>query len=382
VRITLTPDFVLTVEIDRNGGNNFQRVVGPLRLNQFPNQDPPETFKFGFASSTGDATNIHEIQNLVITSNAPPPDLQLTKRSNIDNVEPGGTVEYTLTVRNVGRGATTANATITDTLPPGFSFDSFRGAGWNCTADGRVVTCVYIGDPNSTNSATDPIISPNESQSVVVRVNAPDTPGNFTNTATVATTGDENPNNNTATDTVSIGGDTDGSGRPGRPRLRLVKRITRVNTTTFTDLVDEPGFRDDNPGIWPARLQPVGLPQIDDQSPLQSGDEVEYTVYFISDGGRNARNVSICDPIPQGTTFIRNSFGTGQGISLNLNRAEIPLTNASDPDQGTFFSPLAPVTAPCPNTNNPNGSVFLQLRNIQNDAPNNAGFVRFRVKID
>jgi hypothetical protein len=68
VRITLTPNSVLTVEMSLSGTGNFQRVIGPLNLRQFPNQVPPTTFKFGFASSTGLATNIHEVQNLRITT--------------------------------------------------------------------------------------------------------------------------------------------------------------------------------------------------------------------------------------------------------------------------------------------------------------------------
>jgi uncharacterized repeat protein (TIGR01451 family) len=162
-----------------------------------------------------------------------------------------------------------------------------------------------------------------------------------------------------------------------------VKRITQVNTTPYSNLINEPADPNDDPGIWPATLQPVGLTQLDPQAPLTSGDEVEYTVYFISDGTENARNVQICDPIPAQTTFIPNSFGTGSGILLNQGGTQTSQTNVLDTDKGSFASPLAPVTAPpCPNSNNQNGSVLLQLGEVPNTAPNNAGFVRFRVKID
>jgi uncharacterized repeat protein (TIGR01451 family) len=169
---------------------------------------------------------------------------------------------------------------------------------------------------------------------------------------------------------------------PGEARLRLLKRITQVNTTPYSNLVDDPADSNDNPGIWPATLQPVGLPRLEPQAPLTSGDEVEYTIYFLSDGTQNIQNLKLCDPIPAKTTFIDNSFGPGRGLLLNQGGTQTPLTNVLDTDQGTFASPLTPVTPPCPDTNNPTGAVVWQLGEVPNTAPNNVGFVRFRVKID
>ncbi len=176
-----------------------------------------------------------------------------------------------------------------------------------------------------------------------------------------------------------------------QPRLRLVKRITNVirggvplGGINFNTVVDDPNDVSDRASGW-FQLPgggPLGLVQVSPQTLLQSGDEVEYTVYFLSDGGQPVTNVKVCDPVPEGTTFIPDSFQPGRGILLNQQATDTPLTNVSDTDQGTFFSRLAPVTSPCPNTNNPNGSVFLQLGELLNTAPNNVGFVRFRVTID
>ncbi|HEY9603829.1 MAG TPA: DUF11 domain-containing protein, partial [Allocoleopsis sp.] len=328
--------------------------------------------------ATGDATNIHEIRNLRIRTitNAPAPDLTLQKQPNTDTFIAGGTGEYTLTVKNVGQGPTYGPVTVTDTLPPGFSLASVTTPGWSCSENpAGKVTCIYSGDLRSTNPATDPVISPDESQSLVLRVNVPKTPDEYTNTAIVTTDADSNPTNNQAQAKVRV--------EPvGQPRLRLVKRITRVNETPYTDVVDDPTDANDDPGVWPVGLQPVGLANLSDQSPVQSGDEVEYTVYFLSDGAQTAQNIQICDPIPAQTTFDPNSFGSGTGIVLNQNQATTNLSNDSDTDAGTFFSPLTPVTAPCPDTNNPNGAVVVRVGDIPNTPPNNAGFVRFRVKID
>jgi uncharacterized repeat protein (TIGR01451 family) len=157
-----------------------------------------------------------------------------------------------------------------------------------------------------------------------------------------------------------------------------------VSGINFLSIVNDPNDPNISAAGW-SQLPGGGLLgvfRLGSETPLQSGDEVEYTVYFLSDGGQPTTNVQFCDPIPAQTTFIFDSFGAGNGILLNQNRIAASQTNASDADKGAFFSPLNPVTAPCPDSNNPNGSVFLQLGDIPNTAPNNVGFVRFRVRID
>ncbi|MGC1395474.1 MAG: hypothetical protein WA828_14420, partial [Coleofasciculaceae cyanobacterium] len=167
---------------------------------------------------------------------------------------------------------------------------------------------------------------------------------------------------------------------------KLITNVTRsggvlpgVNFNAPANLPNSPAF---NSAFGALGIPFQGVPNIGADNSLQSGDEVEYTVYFLSNGGTNAINTRICDAIPDGTTFIPNSFGAGIGMLLNQGGTQTPLTNASDTDQGTFASPLTAVTTPCPNTNNPTGAVFFPLGDVPNIAPNNAGFVRFRVKID
>jgi uncharacterized repeat protein (TIGR01451 family) len=197
LRITLTEDNRISVELDFTGtGNNFQQVLDPINLTAAPGQaSVPSSFKFGFAGSTGDATNIHEIRNLTVTTseNVPTPDLTLRKRQIPASFTPGGSSRYRLTVRNVGDGPTYSPTTVIDTLPPGFSLASFTGDGWSCSENPqRTVTCIYSPEVNN------PAIQPGESRSVILTVNVPPTLGSYINTATVSTTADENPNNNTA----------------------------------------------------------------------------------------------------------------------------------------------------------------------------------------
>lgn len=171
------------------------------------------------------------------------------------------------------------------------------------------------------------------------------------------------------------------------PSLRIVKRITNITRNgvpvsgiNFSSFVDDPANDNDNAPGWSAILGslPVGAFNIGDGVAL-SGDDVEYTVYFLSDGSQAVQNVQLCDAIPAGSTFINNSFGAGSGLLLNQGGALNPQTNAVDTDKASFISPLTPVAPPCADTNNPNGSVLFQLGDIP---PNNGGFMRFRVRIN
>jgi uncharacterized repeat protein (TIGR01451 family) len=68
------------------------------------------------------------------------PDLRVEKSSSATFRE-GGQGTYTINVRNVGMGATSAPVTVTDNLPNRLSYVSAAGSSWSCSASGRVVTC-------------------------------------------------------------------------------------------------------------------------------------------------------------------------------------------------------------------------------------------------
>ncbi|HAG83306.1 MAG TPA: hypothetical protein DCL61_19725, partial [Cyanobacteria bacterium UBA12227] len=153
------------------------------------------------------------------------------------------------------------------------------------------------------------------------------------------------------------------SGGGTTPRLRLVKRITSITRSdrpipgvNFNRFFDDPN--DDNDNVFPANQRPVGITQLESGESLESGDEVQYTIYFLSDGNQPVTNVRVCDAIPEGTSFIPNSFASGQGILVNQGGEDTTQTNRGDGDQGRFFSPLAPlnnVNPPCPNAQEPQG---------------------------
>jgi uncharacterized repeat protein (TIGR01451 family) len=153
--------------------------------------------------------------------------------------------------------------------------------------------------------------------------------------------------------------------------LRLVKRITAatrggipLSGLSFADVDTDA----DANAINQAGLRPIGVREIPATTPLQSGDDVQYTIYFL--GSQALDNFNFCDLIPTGTTYVPNSIaivGPGTGA-----------------DQGRFFSPLTsleqlPESSVCENRNNPNGTVIVKLGNVPSGRP---GSVSLRVKIN
>ncbi|KYC39903.1 hypothetical protein WA1_28455 [Scytonema hofmannii PCC 7110] len=196
------------------------------------------------------------------------------------------------------------------------------------------------------------------------RVTVSDRPADFTPTLvppeTVTLAAGQN------IDTVDFGFFASAVGA-GEPNLRLVKRITNVlrnnqpisgNFNTFDD-----GSGDDDNNI--NQLQPV-LGIRDLQTPLQSGDEVEYTIYFLA---QNTNDVRFCDLIPEGTSYSNGTIavvGSGTGA-----------------DQGTFLTPLAPLPAnnTCLSQTNSRGAVIVNFGTFGASSGNPA-YIRFRVRVD
>ncbi len=176
-------------------------------------------------------------------------DLTVSKTDNVDNVNRGDTVTYTVVVTNSGP-STATNVTVTDTLPTGMTFQS---ASTGFTNNAGVVTG-NIASIASGQSAT---------ITITARVNN-DAPNgaNLTNTVTVTAPGEATTNNNTGTATAtvlstaniigSVFNDLNGNGirdtgETGIPNVQMQVRgatngVTRTATTdstgvyTFTDL--------------------------------------------------------------------------------------------------------------------------------------------------
>jgi uncharacterized repeat protein (TIGR01451 family) len=170
--------------------------------------------------------------------------------------------------------------------------------------------------------------------------------------------------------TVDFGFTTNRVGAGDAPNIRLIKRITNATRngqpftgTNFNSFVADPNNNNDDALPSPERFRGVSTLE----APVQSRDEIEYTVYFLSEGSEPVNNVRFCDLVPNGTTFVNNSINiTGAGNGADGGRYLTPLT------------PLEAFTSICPGNNN-NGAVVANLGNI---ASGNFGFVRFRVGVN
>lgn len=212
------------------------------------------------------------------------------------------------------------------------------------------------------------------------------------------------------------------------PDLRLVKRITAINPgqsdqRLFSNFVDDPSDDNDTNNKW------LGANNISDSNDytlgeingglVKPGAEVEYTIYFLSNGTEVIQNVLVCDLIPEHMEFVTNSFnseppaenglpGAARGIvlqfiptitadSLPVNVEALPiesLTNGNDGDVGYYFPPGVEPSSVFSNiqcsenssTPNTNGAVVVDLgalppAEVPEPLAKSSGFIRFRAKV-
>ena len=261
------------------------------------------------------------------------------------SANPGDVLTYTVVIRNTGTLASNGTR-FTDSVPANTTYipNSTR-------LNNNPVPDVAGNQPFPLTNGT-PINSPNAAAGVTdvnqaatvtfqVRINQPLPSGvtQITNQGSVSSNEVTTPvpTNQVVTPIAGL-----------TPNLRLVKRITAIRrggiTTSFNSFVNDPSDPNATAAGF-AQLSPVGVFGIGPDTTLQSGDEVEYTIYFLSDGPGPETNVRLCDPVSTGTTFIPDSFGAGQGVLVNLAGTATPQSNSSD-----FVSPLAPL---------PTGNVLL-----------------------
>jgi hypothetical protein len=148
---------------------------------------------------------------LTFTQN--PPDIAIQTTSiNPSEFTQGGTGSFTYTATNNGPGPTGGTLTLVDTFPTGFSYSSFSGTDWSCTAGSGNVTC--------TNS--DVVTSGNPYPALTITVNvASNASSPRQNSSTISGSMDSCATKCTANDTVTI---------LASPLLS----ITKSHTDTFT----------------------------------------------------------------------------------------------------------------------------------------------------
>ncbi|MFF2022008.1 SpaA isopeptide-forming pilin-related protein [Streptomyces sp. NPDC058171] len=172
VHLTPAPNPVLTVAVDFNDGAGFQQVIATPAPTAVP-----DTYKFGFAASTGLFTDVHLIRNVSVHSDQPLPALNLVKQVHQPLpgvIEEGTEVPYDFVVTNSGNASITELA-VTDpkigavTCPV---TTLAAGETVTCTAT-YVVTAQDVAAGSVTNTATaggtsggTPVTSPPSSETL------------------------------------------------------------------------------------------------------------------------------------------------------------------------------------------------------------------------
>ena len=375
----------------------------------------------------------------------------LEDKDNSGTVTVGDTVEYTITYSNIAPDAKTdaINFIINDTLPSQLTYSSssiIKPSGNNIELNSS-----YNGSGALTNSGTlriddeitikitGTINNNNDGNSISNQANATfNTPENSATNGTVLTDADsagvtqENPPNvgnafkQVDDDNQDTGNDPSNTAdddptiifveKPvasGSPKILLVKRITAINGVNFNQFVDDLNSTEDNNSNWPDS-DPSDTNRNDflrgviNGGLVRPGDELEYTIYFISMGENQANQLKICDLIPAYTTFIPTAFNgltprdgglstANLGIALAFDNTKFPssptayITNVADSDRGELFPPGTTPSMDCSRSNNGinnNGAVVVNVANIVpnatvDDKPTNSyGFIRFKVRVN
>jgi uncharacterized repeat protein (TIGR01451 family) len=183
-------------------------------------------------------------------STGPPPpegtaDLSVTKSDQMDPVNVGDDIVYTVTVSNQGPdGATEVRAT--DAVPTGTSFVSVNPSQGSCSESGGTVTC-DLGSLASASTA---------SFTLTVTANQA---GQVTNTANVSSDVDDpDSSNNAATEMTAV----------------------------------------------QALQADLSLAKIDLDDPVALGDDIDYAITITNSGPGNATGVRVTDSVPSGTNFV------------------------------------------------------------------------------
>jgi fimbrial isopeptide formation D2 family protein/uncharacterized repeat protein (TIGR01451 family) len=344
----------------------------------------------------------------------------LTDADSSNSVTVGDQVQYTITYSNLSPANTDATGfIITDNLPSQLSFVStqltFRTTGNTLTLNpsyagsgtlinpgtlrvGDTITLTITATINNQNSGN-PISNQAQAQfgtpenpaTIATVITDADSAGSTTSTPTIG-----NLFQQIANDTVNQGNDPANTGDDDPTlfrvvafpsRIRLVKRITRINTTDFPAVIDPTTTLDpnDNAPNWvPGYLQGAI-----DGGTVQPGDTIEYTIYFLSDGGVGAQDVKICDLVPTNSTFVPTAFGATSGIALAIGSSTPTafLSNPADADDGQFIASPTATPVPCNggSTANPNGAIVVNIAPgvpaFSVDPVNSYGFIRFRAQV-
>ena len=329
------------------------------------------------------------------------PKLTVWKATSTPQIVQGGLATYKITISNEPGRTVATGVSIQDTLPTGFTYDS--------------TTSIVLGTGVTRTTSTDPTagsaiaswgtfdIPSGQKVEITFKALSNNTisPGTYQNpvVATYLDPKRANPTDTTNSkyDEVANSGEDVIVTAPtvNNPNILLVKRITGINGLSknpndntplniFVDDTTSPKEADDNNNKWISGYLKGAI----DGGKVKSGDEIEYTVYFLSGGNTPVKKLSFCDLVPGNTIFSPNGFGAGKGIQLSIGSVLTTLSNVPDQDKGEFFAPGSTPSTNCSNANT-NGAVVVNVVNATEQLPNaispgmpddSYGFVRFRAR--
>ncbi|MEM6253219.1 MAG: hypothetical protein AAF821_09875 [Cyanobacteria bacterium P01_D01_bin.156] len=236
--------------------------------------------------------------------------------------------------------------------------------GYNITNDSNLLDATASTLPQGA-SATIPI-------TITVDSNQPDFPDDtdgdgFNNQATTSGIGTTS---QTQVDDASDNGtdpDPDGDGNPNEvgendptpvflgPDLRLIKRITDVTRNgNSLNIPNIDGFNDDGDTAngsdtllndRSGGTLPVGVTDV--ELNLQSGDRVEYTIYFWNAGVGTAENVEICDELQVPSVLDRSSLELAGPIALSTAGTVLDDSDFGPDSQLSARQPQSPLADSC-----------------------------------
>ena len=291
-----SPALTQTIGTD-NGG------PGGATRNLYTNV-PPFAVTFPYSALAAQSLGI-SYQKVVIGSGCgvPPPAIQ--KTHDVNSVQQGGAVTYTLTVNNTS-GTEIDVTSITDTLPSGFTYTNGTSTG------GTLGTPTSSSGTSGTitwNFATAAPIPGSSSRTFSFQVNAGTSGGTFFNTATMST----NVGTLTGTDTTGVTVNT--------AALTVTKSVALLTSSS-----------------------PVSV--------VSRGDTVRYTITVTNNSQTDCTNVLVDDTLPPGFTYVGASQTptTNPGVGNNGHVTWSGLTLVKN--GGTFSTTLDAVAGQAgPSTN-------------------------------
>jgi uncharacterized repeat protein (TIGR01451 family) len=318
------------------------------------------------------------------------PGLSVTKSFLPANISTNGRSKLSIVVTN-GSSSSLTTVNFTDPLPTNVIVATPPNASKTCTSGiltaSAGATSVVLSGATLTNGGSC-TISVDVRSSVV---------GTYVNTIPVgnvtASGGLANPLPITANLVVS-----------NAANVLIVKRITAVNSTSFTSFVEDTASNDDNNLGWPAGYLKgeINVPNV------RPKDIIEYTIYFLNVGLANARGVRICDRLSPNQTYLSNSYNgstprdststsdLGMALAIGSSTPTSYLTTANDPpDRGQYLAQPTAIPTNCNDGTaaNANGIVVVDV-NRSSDLPailkstgtgspaQSYGYIRFRTTID